>query len=363
MSRRRRGGRTHYNPALMPPDTADAPDSRLALLGQWLRQDLQLRGSRIEPASADASFRRYFRVHAPARTLIAMDAPPDREDLRPFLAVARMLGALGVTVPEVVAEDRARGFLLMTDLGSTHYLAALKEGHDVDRLYHDATEALLRIQVRGLEAAAALPAYDAAFLDREVQQFPQWFLARHLGTAPARAEQGLIDRTSAALAAAALEQPQVFVHRDYHSRNLMLLAARNPGIIDFQDAMHGALTYDLVSLFKDCYIVWPRPRVRAWVADYRRRALSAGLAVRGDEADFFRWFDLMGLQRHLKVLGVFARLWYRDGKAGYLRDLPTVLDYVLGATADYAELGEFDRYLRAAVVPHFAAAQARALGA
>jgi hypothetical protein len=155
----------------------------------------------------------------------------------------------------------------------------------------------------------------------------------------------------------------VFVHRDYHSRNLMLLEAGNPGILDFQDAMRGALTYDLVSLFKDCYVVWPAPRVRAWVRDYRRRALAAGIAVPGSEADFVRWFDLMGLQRHLKVLGIFARLWYRDDKAGYLRDLPTVLDYVLGATAAYGELAEFDRFLRQVVVPGFAAAQARALGA
>ncbi len=347
----------------MPPDTAARPDPRLALLEHWLEKDLQLHGSTVEPASADASFRRYFRVRSGRGTLIAMDAPPDREDLGPFIGVARALGALGVTVPEVLEQDRARGFLLMTDLGSTHYLAAFAAGGDVDRLYRDATAALLRIQADGRAAAAALPPYDRAALDREVQLFPQWFLGRHLGAAPGAAEQGLIDRTSAVLAASALEQPQVFVHRDFHSRNLMVLPAGNPGILDFQDAMRGALTYDLVSLFKDCYIVWPRPRVLGWVSDYRRRALAAGIAVPGDEADFVRGFDLMGLQRHLKVLGIFARLWYRDGKAGYLRDLPTVLEYVLEATAAYGELGEFDRFLRDAVVPAFPAAQARALGA
>jgi aminoglycoside/choline kinase family phosphotransferase len=347
----------------MPPDTADRPDPRLALLEHWLQKDLQLHGSTVEPASADASFRRYFRVRHGQRTLIAMDAPPGREDLGPFVGVARALGALGVTVPEVLEQNRAQGFLLMTDLGSTHYLAAFGAGADVDRLYDDATAALLRIQAEGLGAAAELPPYDAAYLDREVQLFPEWFLRRHLGSPPGAGERGLIDRTSAALAASALEQPQVFVHRDYHSRNLMVLPAGNPGILDFQDAMRGALTYDLVSLFKDCYVVWPAPRVRAWVRDYRRRALAAGIAVPGSEADFVRWFDLMGLQRHLKVLGIFARLWYRDGKAGYLRDLPTVLDYVLGATAAYGELAEFDRFLRQVVVPGFAAAQARALGA
>jgi N-acetylmuramate 1-kinase len=347
----------------MPPDTAARPDPRLALLEQWLEQDLGIAGSSVTPASADASFRRYLRVRTGERTLIAMDAPPGREDLGPFVGVARALRALGVTVPEVVEEDRARGFLLMTDLGSTHYLAAFGAGGDVERLYRDATEALLRIQALGLDAAARLPPYDAAYLDREVQLFPEWFLGRHLGAVPDAAERALIDRTSAQLAATALEQPQVFVHRDYHSRNLMVLPAGNPGILDFQDAMRGAMSYDLVSLFKDCYVVWPRPRVLAWVRDYRHRALAAGIAVPGDEAEFIRWFDLMGLQRHLKVLGIFARLWYRDGKAGYLRDLPAVLAYVLDATAAYGELAEFDRYLRAAVAPQFPAAQARAIGA
>ncbi|HUO96346.1 MAG TPA: phosphotransferase [Steroidobacteraceae bacterium] len=345
----------------MRQDTA-RPDPRLALLARWLEHDLDLAGVDVAPASADASFRRYFRVRHGARTLIAMDAPPGREDLGPFVAVARALRALGVTVPQILEEDRAQGFLLMTDLGSTHYLAAFAAGADVERLYRDATTALLRIQTHGLAAAATLPAYDAAVLDRELQLFPEWLLGRHLGTPPAAAEQALIGRVSARLAASAREQPQVFVHRDYHSRNLMVLPAGNPGILDFQDALRGALTYDLVSLFKDCYIVWPRPRVLGWVEDFRRRALAEGIAIPGSGADFVRWFDLMGLQRHLKVLGIFARLWYRDGKSAYLRDLPTVLDYVLETTSAYAELAEFDAFLRAAVVPGFAAAQQRALG-
>ncbi|MBS0394129.1 MAG: phosphotransferase [Proteobacteria bacterium] len=344
----------------MPPDTAPA-DARLSLLTRWLVHDLGLADVAVAPASADASFRRYFRVRSGAQTLIAMDAPPERESLGPFVEVARALATLGVTVPQILEEDRARGLLLMSDLGDTHYLAALKAGADPAPLYRDAAAALLVIQARGLEAAAVRPAYDRAALDREVQLFPEWFLARHLGAAPAPAEQALIDRTSRALAASAHEQPQVFVHRDYHSRNLMVLDAGNPGILDFQDAMRGALTYDLVSLYKDCYIVWPRARVLDWVADYRRRALAAGLAIPGDAADFVRWFDWMGLQRHLKVLGIFARLWYRDGKRGYLHDLPTVLAYVLETTGAYGELAEFDAFLRQAVVPGFAAAQARAL--
>ncbi|MBS0373191.1 MAG: phosphotransferase [Proteobacteria bacterium] len=345
----------------MPADTA-RPDPRLALLEEWLETELGLGAVRIAPASADASFRRYFRVHGAARTLIAMDAPPEREDLGPFIDVAHDLGELGVTVPQVLEQDRARGFLLLTDLGSTHYLAALKAGADPAALYRDATEALLRIQSRGAAAAARRPPYDAAALDREVQLFPEWFLARHLGVTVGPDIRALVARASALLAASALEQPQVFVHRDYHSRNLMLLEAGNPGIIDFQDAVHGALTYDLVSLFKDCYIVWPRATVLGWLREYRARALAAGLAIRGTEADFVRAFDLMGLQRHLKVLGIFARLWYRDAKSGYLGDLPTVLTYVLEATGDCAELAEVDAFLRAEVVPRFASAQQRALG-
>ncbi len=347
----------------MPPVTASPADARLALLEQWLRTDLALAPEGLAPASADASFRRYFRVHARGQSFIAMDAPPGREDLSPFIAVAAALGRMGVNVPTVLESDRARGFLLLTDLGSTHYLAALRQGANPDRLYADATETLLRIQVAGAAAAEALPLYDAKFLDREVQVFPEWFLKRHLGLEPDAALLELIASVSALLAASSLEQPQVFVHRDYHSRNLMVTRERNPGVIDFQDAMRGAITYDLVSLFKDCYIVWPRPRVLEWLRRYRARALAAGLKAGAHDAEFIRWFDLMGVQRHLKVLGVFARLWYRDGKAGYLADLPTVLDYVLETVADYPELDALGEFLHAVVVPGFTAAQARGLGA
>jgi aminoglycoside/choline kinase family phosphotransferase len=343
------------------PHVTVAADPRLALLHHWLRHDLKLVVDDVAPASADASFRRYFRVRSGGRSVIAMDAPPERENVAPFLAVAGALGAIGVNVPEVLEVDRERGFLLLTDLGSTHYLAALAAGAEPERLYADAAESLLLIQARGGAAALALPAYDAAFLDFEVQQFPQWFLARHLGIDPDASVHGLVARVSALLAAVALEQPQVFVHRDYHSRNLMLTSERNPGILDFQDAMRGALTYDLASLFKDCYIVWPRERVLEWLRRYRQRALMAGVAAGRHDAEFIRWFDLVGVQRHLKVLGVFARLWYRDGKPGYLGDLPTVLNYVREMTGSYAELAELDRFLASEVAPRFAAAQARAL--
>jgi N-acetylmuramate 1-kinase len=354
-------GNGHYNGTFMSHHSETAQDARRAQLEDWLRRDLKLELAGVVPASADASFRRYFRAHAGGRSYIVMDAPPEHEDLEPFVSVAAALGGIGVNVPSVLEADRERGFLLLTDLGSTLYLAALAAPAEVDALYRDATATLLLIQSRGLAAAAALEPYGVALLEREMQLFPEWFLGRHLGAPPAAAERELLARTAALLIDAALEQPQVFVHRDYHSRNLMRTVLRNPGVLDFQDAVRGAITYDLVSLFKDCYVAWPRARVLDWVGDYRRRALAAGLAIPGSEADFVRWFDLMGLQRHLKVLGIFARLWYRDGKASYLRDLPLVLDYVLAATPQYAELAELDRFLRAAVVPRFAAAQARVL--
>ncbi len=346
----------------MPPVTASPADARLALLEEWLRSGLALAPERVAPASADASFRRYFRVHARGETFIAMDAPPERESLTPFIDVATLLGEMGVNVPKVLEVDRERGFLLLTDLGSTHYLAAFAAGADSERLYADAAETLLTIQTRGDEAARTLPEYDRAFLDREVRVFPEWFLERHLGLAPDAATTALIDSVSTLLCDSALGQPQVFVHRDYHSRNLMVTPERNPGVLDFQDAMRGAITYDLVSVFKDCYVVWPRARVLGWLGRYRRRALAAGLRVGADEAEFIRWFDLMGVQRHLKVLGVFARLWHRDGKDGYLRDLPTVLDYVLATVAEYPELAALERFLTSTVIPRFAPAQARVLG-
>lgn len=335
-------------------------DPRLARLQHWVRNGLGMPDATVAPASADASFRRYFRVTHSGRTYVAMDAPPDKEDVGPFVAVAQALAGVGVNVPRILEADREQGFLLLTDLGSRHYLAELNDGGDPDRLYADAADALLAIQSRGADAASKLAAYGVAMLDREVQLFPDWFLGRHLGVDVGAAERDAVERASGRLAVAALEQPQVFVHRDYHSRNLMVCADANPGILDFQDAVRGAITYDLVSLYKDCYVAWPRERVLGWVRAYRRRALDAGLAL-PDDAEFVRWFDLMGVQRHLKVLGIFARLWYRDGKSAYLRDLPTVLAYVVDATRAYAELAELRRFLDELVVPRFAAAQARAL--
>jgi N-acetylmuramate 1-kinase len=336
----------------------DRTDARRAALAHWVEFELGLHGARIAPASEDASFRRYFRIQHGGRSLIAMDAPPEREDLGPYLAVAALLEQMSVHVPHVYEVDRARGFVLLSDLGSRLYLAELTAGADPDPLYRDAAAALLTMQSWPEAALDTLPAYDTRLLDREVQLFPDWFLARHLQAPPDEAVQGVVARVSQALASAALEQPQVFVHRDYHSRNLMLCTERNPGVLDFQDAVRGAVSYDLVSLYKDCYIAWPRARVLDWVERYRIAALGRGLRL-PSAAEFVRWFDLMGVQRHLKVLGIFARLWYRDGKPGYLADLPRVLAYVQELSGRYAELGELDLLLAQVVVPRFPAAQAR----
>jgi hypothetical protein len=342
--------------------TDSARDGRLEMIRDWLTSELRLTAPAVAPASADASFRRYFRVHAGAGTFIVMDAPPEREDVEPFVRAARDLAAMGVRVPDVLEADRQRGFLLLTDLGSMHYLSALQERTRAPELYRAATDALLKIQVNGGEAAASLPAYGVGLLDRDVQLLPEWFVGRHLGRTLAPEERDLIERVSAQVIGAALEQPQVYVHRDYHSRNLMVLPSGEPGIIDFQDAIRGAVTYDLVSLFKDCYIEWPRERLLEWFEDYRQQLIRAGVLRAVRPADFVRWCDLTALQRHLKVLGIFARLWYRDGKRDYLRDLPLVLRYVLDTTAAYGELAELDRWLRTTIAPGFAAAQARVLG-
>jgi aminoglycoside/choline kinase family phosphotransferase len=334
-------------------------DVRKTALETWLAGLLAGPPARIAPASADASFRRYFRVWHDGRTYIAMDAPPGREDLGPFIQVAEILAASGVNVPRVLERDADRGFLLMTDLGSRVYLDALREGEDPDRLYGDAITALVRIQSQAPAGARRLPAYDAGRLQQEMALFPEWFLSRHLGLRLSARELGLIERAVAQLTEAALAQPQVLVHRDYHSRNLMV-CDENPGILDFQDAVRGPATYDLVSLLKDCYISWPRESVLEWLDLYRAAAAQAGLQFGSDRAAFIEAFDLMGLQRHLKVLGIFARLWYRDGKPGYLADLPLVLEYTLDATSRSGSMAELGAFLKERVVPEFAGAQRRA---
>ena len=334
-------------------------DARLALIHDWLSRELHLPVTRIEPASSDASFRRYFRVFSEARTYVVMDAPPQQEDVRPYLEVSALLEALGVHVPHVHERDRARGLLLLEDLGTTLYLERLAAGDDPGRLYGDALDALAVIQVRGGAACGALAPYGRAELAREMALMPEWFLARHLGLTLSAPEQELLAQCGEFLIREALAQPVVFVHRDYHSRNLLVLATRNPGVIDFQDALRGPVGYDLVSLLKDCYIAWPRERVVGWVRAFRARLQAQGGEPGGSERDFLRWFDLIGAQRHIKVLGIFCRLWYRDGKPGYLPDLPRTLDYLRDACARYAELAPLGRFIEERVVTQLPRANAR----
>jgi aminoglycoside/choline kinase family phosphotransferase len=280
-----------------------------------------------------------------------MDAPPGREDVRPYLTIARMLAEIGVHVPRILAEQPAQGFLLVTDLGTRHYLEDLGSNHNVDAHYLDAMMTLNRIQSRGAIHAQHLPGYERAILEREMKLMPEWFCARHLQLELGASEQQMLADTFEVLCREALSQPRVFVHRDYHSRNLMVFPGDNPGVLDFQDALNGPVTYDLVSLFRDCYIEWPAARVRDWVLRYRSMAQAGGVDVGADEAQFLRWFDLMGVQRHVKILGIFSRLFHRDGKAEYLDNLPLTLKYVQSVCDRYAELEPLRAFLRRKVEP------------
>ena len=338
-----------------------ADDARLALIQEWLVRELGLDVERIESASNDASFRRYFRAFHARGTFVVMDAPPDREDVRPYLKVSALLESLGVHVPHVHESDPRRGLILLEDLGHVHYLSRLEAGADPEPLYADALDALADIQARGSEAARALAPYDREPLLREMELMPEWFWVRHLGLALTSEVRETLTQAFEWLSGEASAQPQVFVHRDYHSRNLMVLERRNPGVIDFQDALAGPIGYDLVSLLKDCYISWPRDRVERWVSEHRARLLARGFTPRASARELLRWVDLIGVQRHLKVLGIFARLWYRDGKSGYLRDLPLTLHYVLEACTQHRELAALGRLLEHRAAPELPRANARAI--
>lgn len=289
----------------------------------------------IAPASADASFRSYWRTSVTAKTpqsYVLMDAPPEREDIRPWLDVAHRLAQVGVHAPRIVAEDAEQGFVLMEDLGNQTLLSVLNEVN-VDDFYLESLRLMQRMQT-GADTDG-LPAYDEKRLIDEMELLPKWFLGEHLGFSPSCEQWDVIEAAFLALAQSALRQPKVFVHRDFHSRNLMC-TGDGLALIDFQDAVRGPMTYDLVSLLRDCYIAWSDEQVATWVHVYRTEAVKAGLTD-ADEATFTRWFDLMGLQRHIKVLGIFCRLWYRDGKDGYLNDLPLVWQYVQQVGSRYDE--------------------------
>jgi hypothetical protein len=320
--------------------TAAAPapaDARRAALAAWLAtlpRDLDPRIDTLRPASADASFRRYFRLEAAGGTLIAMDAPPAQEDCRPYVHVAGLLHAAGLNVPRILAQDLAQGFLLLSDLGRETYLQVLNDDNATP-LYADAIDALVRWQLAS--RAGELPAYDAALLARELALFPDWYVARHLQHTLRDAQRVVLERTNRLLIDAALAQPAVYVHRDYMPRNLMV-STPNPGILDFQDAVYGPITYDIVSLLRDAFISWDEERVIDWAVRYWERARKAGLPVAADFGEFYRAFEWMGLQRHLKVLGIFARINYRDGKPQYLADTPRFIRYVRAVTHRYREL-------------------------
>jgi aminoglycoside/choline kinase family phosphotransferase len=333
---------------------APASDIRLEQLRGWVEHLFGSRDFEIAPASADASFRRYFRVTRDGQTWIAMDAPPEKENMEPYIQIANMLVEVGVNAPRVLHTNTAEGFLLNSDLGSRTYLTEIDAGGDADRLYHDAMNALVQIQADGKRHASQLPPYDEALLRREMQLFPEWFCARHLRLDMDGQESEALQKVSDALVHEALRQPRVFVHRDYHSRNLMVTSGKfgaNPGILDFQDAVYGPVTYDLVSLLRDCYVAWPAERVNEWMSRFRDVARSAGVDTGPDQKSFQRWFDFMGVQRHLKAIGIFARLWHRDGKPGYLRDIPRTLNYVRVAAASYPELSALRRLIDTRVMP------------
>ncbi len=299
----------------------------------WAQNALDDANFALESASADASFRSYWRGQSAGTSWIVMDAPPDREDTGPWLAMARRLTEAGLNAPLIRAVDSENGFVLMSDLGSRLFLPELDET-SADTLYGQALDALLQMQLR--VPCADLPAYDEARLVTEMELMPTWFFERHLGFTPSCEQWDVIELAFRALIGNASAQTQVFVHRDYHSRNLMIIDGGRPGILDFQDAVRGPMTYDLVSILRDCYIEWPDQRVYAWTEGYRQRAEAAGLAT-GSPERFRRAFDLMGLQRHIKVLGIFCRLYYRDGKAGYLNDLPLVWRYTREIGRRYPE--------------------------
>jgi hypothetical protein len=351
---------------------------RQQLLNDWLKSLYPYQAFTLAPASADASFRRYFRATFTDRSLIVMDAPPEHEDCRPFIHIAQLFGDAGVNTPKVIAQNLQQGFLLLSDLGNITYLQALNID-SAKQLYADACNALIKIQLASKEGM--LPNYDEALLMREMRLFPEWYIAKHLNVTLNENQQAKLEKVFLRIIKNNLAQPRVYVHRDYHSRNLMvvthplsislpetppihlspasgrkgerekqfsiptgegtnekIILQLSPGILDFQDAVYGPITYDLVSLFKDAYIGWRETDVLDWLIRHWENARKAGLPVHEDFGEFYRDYEWMGVQRHLKVLGIFARLYHRDGKEGYLKDMPLVMNYLRKACERYIDL-------------------------
>ena len=325
-------------------------DSRLDTLHSWLKglePRWQLDLPTLAPASADASFRRYFRIESKNPdfpTLIVMDAPPQYEPLDAFVKVDLLLENAGLNVPKILEKNIAEGFLLLTDLGNETYLAALNE-ETADSLYQDASHALVQMQLAS--TPDVLPNYDEVLLQRELDLFPDWYLKKHLHIEVTELQNSQIQQAFKLIIQNNLAQAKVYVHRDYHSRNLMVTKKKNPGVIDFQDAVYGPITYDISSLWRDAYIAWPEERVIDWVIKFWEEGRKAGLPMTNDFGQFYRDFEWMGLQRHLKILGIFARLFHRDGKEGYLKDIPLVLEYAIATANRYIELKPLARILEA----------------
>ena len=323
-------------------------DLRLQHLKVWLDEQLAILFAQqgwgavppatLTAASSDASFRRYFRWEGAGRSLIVMDAPPPQENCKPFVDIAFLLAKSGINVPKIYAEDLERGFLLLNDLGTKTYLDLI-DSDNADDLFKDALQALLAFQQ--LPMVAPLPSYDVALLRRELQLFPEWYVKHELGVEFDAAQQVLWQQVSDLLIDSALAQPKVLVHRDYMPRNLML-SEPNPGVLDFQDAVYGPVTYDVTCLFKDAFLSWPEERVRGWLENYWQQAAALDIPVQPDFEDFLRASDLMGVQRHLKVIGIFARICHRDGKPRYLADVPRFFAYIDAVIARRPELAELD---------------------
>jgi aminoglycoside/choline kinase family phosphotransferase len=326
-------------------------DVRLQHLESWLDEQLPILFTQqgwgavppatLTAASSDASFRRYFRWEGEGRSLIVMDAPPPQENCKPFVDIAFLLAKSGINVPKIYAEDIERGFLLLNDLGNQTYLDVIN-GENADDLFRDALQALLAFQQ--LPMVAPLPGYDVALLRRELELFPQWYVKHERGIEFDPARQALWEQICDLLINSALAQPKVLVHRDYMPRNLML-SSPNPGVLDFQDAVYGPVTYDVTCLFKDAFLSWPEERVRGWLEDYWQQAGALGIPVQPDIEDFLRASDLMGVQRHLKVIGIFARICHRDGKPRYLGDVPRFFAYIDAVIARRPELAPLDELL------------------
>ncbi|MBC3777323.1 phosphotransferase [Pseudomonas sp. SWRI99] len=321
-------------------------DVRLQHLKVWLDEQLAklfaeqgwgpVPPATLTAASSDASFRRYFRWEGDGRSFVVMDAPPPQENCKPFVDIAFLLAKSGINVPKIYAEDLDRGFLLLNDLGNKTYLDVI-DGENADALFHDALQALLAFQQ--LPMVAPLPGYDVALLRRELELFPEWYVKRELGVEFDATQQQQWQRISELLINSALAQPKVLVHRDYMPRNLMI-SEPNPGVLDFQDAVYGPVTYDVTCLFKDAFLSWPEERVRGWLESYWQQASALDIPVQADFEDFLRASDLMGVQRHLKVIGIFARICHRDGKPRYLADVPRFFSYIEAVIARRPELAE-----------------------